>query len=1040
MATRPPGGQSLGASGDSTIDPEIAPPVVAVMVTRNPGQWLEPALRSLAGQDYPDLQVLVVDSGSQVNPTERVLAALPDAVVRHTPQSVGFAVAANQALQAAPDATFLLLCHDDVELDPDAVRLMLEEAYRSNAGIVGPKLVDAEDPEILLEVGRSIDRFGNPHTGIEPGELDQEQHDAVRDVFYVSSAAMLVRVDLFRALGGFEPGAFPGSEDLDLCWRARLAGARVLVAPDARVRHHEAAEDRGSGDAPDPVERSRSRIRTVLTLSSPMSLMWIVPIGFVAALVEAFVRLVTFRRRGARGNALGAWWWNFRHLGELRQRRRKARRAKRIDDAELHELQVRGGWLTGFVTHHVATEDRVRSITDASRSAVETATTGARQPLAIAAVVLGVIYLFGSRLLIGDTVPAVGSFARWPGIGDLLATYSSGWRYTGLGSGAAAPPLFVIMSGISGALLGAEGLARTLVVVAAVPIGAWGALRLARAATGPAPAVVAAFAYAINPVARNAIAEGQLGPLVLFALAPFLVARLVRFAARPVDEESPATPGLLGLVVLTAVATAFYPLAPVVTLIAAGAVLVAAPFVGGWALGARMLFGAVLAGALALVLLFPWSAGYFDTGSDTAALGLAYRPVLSLSEVLRFETGPSGAGWAGWGLIVAAALPLVFGRGTRLAWATRAWVMVLVGWGAVWIPSRFAADTSVPAPEAALTLSALGLALAVGLGVATFVDDVRRVRFGWAQLAAVVAAVGILLPTFSFVADATDGRWRAPPEGWPDALAFLEAEQSTGAFRVLWVADPSVLPLDPVVLDDGNGYVLTRNGPGDARGLWRAPVRSADELVGDALDLASSDRTQLFGHLVAPMGVRYIAMPLRNGPGGGPRVEPARGVRDALTQQLDLARLEAPAGLVLYENTAWIPAAAVVPEDDADAVPLDSKHPNAAALGSDLAPLFPVPDPTEGGSAVDPGTVLWSEAYDADWKATADGKGLDHVRPFGWENGYVLPDRASVSIRYEGQLRRFGEIAIQVGLWSVVGVVWWRGRRRARRSSEAEVA
>src|SRR5205807_2388015 len=101
----------------------------------------------------------------------------------------------------------------------------------------------------LLEVGRSIDQFGNPHTGIEPGELDQAQHDAVRDVFYVSDAAMFVRADLFHELGGFDASRFPGAEDIDLCWRARLAGARVLVAPEARVQQPEAARNRAGGAA-----------------------------------------------------------------------------------------------------------------------------------------------------------------------------------------------------------------------------------------------------------------------------------------------------------------------------------------------------------------------------------------------------------------------------------------------------------------------------------------------------------------------------------------------------------------------------------------------------------------------------------------------------------------------------------------------------------------------------------------------------------------------------------------------------------------------
>ena len=134
--------------------------------------------------------------------------------------------AANEALYTVRNATFLLICHDDVVLEPAALRTMLEEAFRSNAGIVGPKVVDADNPEVLLEVGRSIDRFGVPYTGIEPGELDQAQQDGVRDVFYVSDAAVLVRTDLFFDLGGFDPAAFPGAEDLDLCWRARLAGAR----------------------------------------------------------------------------------------------------------------------------------------------------------------------------------------------------------------------------------------------------------------------------------------------------------------------------------------------------------------------------------------------------------------------------------------------------------------------------------------------------------------------------------------------------------------------------------------------------------------------------------------------------------------------------------------------------------------------------------------------------------------------------------------------------------------------------------------------
>jgi len=210
---------------DETEPVPAVPPVVAVVVAHDAGHWFEEGLASLGAQDYPSLSVLVLDNGSAEDPTDRVAHALPGAFVRRCSLDGGFAAAANEALAAVEGAVFLLFCHDDVVLDPDAARMLVEEAYRSNAGIVGPKLVDRHNPDVLLEVGMSIDHYGEPFSGIEPDEVDQEQHDGVRDVFYVSHATMLVRADLFHELGGFDPATFPGADDIDLCWRASRAPA-----------------------------------------------------------------------------------------------------------------------------------------------------------------------------------------------------------------------------------------------------------------------------------------------------------------------------------------------------------------------------------------------------------------------------------------------------------------------------------------------------------------------------------------------------------------------------------------------------------------------------------------------------------------------------------------------------------------------------------------------------------------------------------------------------------------------------------------------
>ena len=86
----------------------------------------------------------------------------------------------------------------------------------------------------------------------------------MRDVFVVPGACMLVRVDLFDALDGFDPEIPAYGEALDLCWRAHVVGARVMVNPDTRVRHREAEED-GSPTTTESRLLARHRLRTVLT-------------------------------------------------------------------------------------------------------------------------------------------------------------------------------------------------------------------------------------------------------------------------------------------------------------------------------------------------------------------------------------------------------------------------------------------------------------------------------------------------------------------------------------------------------------------------------------------------------------------------------------------------------------------------------------------------------------------------------------------------------------------------------------------------------
>ncbi len=1059
----------------------VAPAVVAVLVTRDAGPYLEAALAGLGAQDYPALSILVVDAGSVEDPTDRVAAVLPGAYVRHLDGAAGFGGAANDALTAVEGATFLLVCHDDVVLDPTAVRLLVEEAYRSNAAIVGPKLVEFDQPDRLLDVGRAIDRLGGAHTGIEPGELDQEQHDGVRDVFYVSSAVMLVRADLFSELGGFDPDTFPGSEDLDLCWRARLAGARIVVVPDARAAHVEAADQRVA-DAATPRALARKRVRVVLTSCSVPTLLWVIPFALALSFFEAIAFALTRRRKQALAE-FGAWWWNLVHLGRLRAPRRRAQALRTVRDRELAELQVGpSARLSTFLSHHRA-DERIETIGDVVRGWGESLADALRHPAVLFFLLFLAVMGVGSRDLISHGVPAVGQIPQWTGVHAMLSAYGSAWRYTGLGSATSAPPLLVLTSGLSTVLVGSIGLARTVAVVASFPIGAIGAYRLARVQRATlGPALVTAIAYAANPLPRNAVAAGRFGPLVFFALAPFLVRLLIRVgrfdrgaeaegapphsdagAAPDPAAGSPDTPDgaepagtgratrratragaaaalrgrrpLLGLVALTAIATACYPLAAPLVVAAALALLAGSLLTRGVFAALRSTGAAVFAGVATLALLFPWSLTVKDAFADPAAFGIAFHPHLSLVDVLRFHTGPSGGGFASWGLFATAGFALVVAAGPRLAWTARAWMLTAAGFAMVYLPVRLASGHAAAAPEGPLTLAALGLALAAGIGIGAFVDELRHARFGWRQVAALVAVAGVVLVGLGFAADAVDGRWHAPSDDWQHELAFTSDATYQGTFRILWLGRADILPLDPFEYDDNLSYVLTRNGPGDVRELVRAPQRASDAVVRDAIALTTGRRTNRLGRLLAPMGVRYVAIPSTTGP-GGLHDAPPPGFAASLAEQLDLVRLHSPSGLVLYENAAWFPERAEVTGAAAKRVPTGVVDPSRSALRTDLSPAA-VP---LGDAPVARGTALLAQAHDSEWKATAGGRKLTHDEAFGWSNAFLVPARATVALKFDGQSSHDLLLVVQAVPWLLLFAFWLAGRRRDRARRRDAVA
>ena len=155
------------------------PSVLVVLVTRDASGWLRECLQSLAAQTHPRLGVLAVDNGSTDGTVELLGQALGEqrVIALGHDRGIAGALAAATELGPAQAADYLLLMHDDAALAPDAVSRLVEAAEGikglERVGVVGPKVVDWDDPRILREVGRSTDRFGHPYSPLQDGERDQ---------------------------------------------------------------------------------------------------------------------------------------------------------------------------------------------------------------------------------------------------------------------------------------------------------------------------------------------------------------------------------------------------------------------------------------------------------------------------------------------------------------------------------------------------------------------------------------------------------------------------------------------------------------------------------------------------------------------------------------------------------------------------------------------------------------------------------------------------------------------------------------------------
>ena len=1141
----------------------LAPPVVAVVVAHDPGPWFEETLASLASQDYAELSVLILDAASEEDLTARVAAVLPTAFVRRFDENRGFGATVSEALTMVDGADYFLVCHDDVALFPDAVHLMVEEAFRSNAGIVTPKVVSWDDPQRLIHVGMMADKGGSVVDRVQPHEIDHGQHDAVRDVFVAPGGATLIRADLFGELGGFDPAIVAMGEDLDLSWRAQVVGARIIVAPDARVRHLEvlAAGSRpidpslldrgthpltgtdtgsdagggtrtGAGSEP-PVTlqelQRRHELLAVFTCYGLFNLLRVVPQIVVLAVAEVIVAELAGNRARARA-VVRAWRWNLARLPATRMRRNGLKAHRRLSDKEIRVLQVGGSarlssyfrraFQHGFHGAHTdelaAAELAGGSALDPSErtagqvgsdgtdaSATPGPAAGATEPVSPARgrlsgqvrltvwLIAGALVLIGSRGVLTGRLPVVGQFVPFPSWTATLSQFAAGWHPSGVGTTAPASPGLALTGLVGTLLLGAMGLTQKVLIFACIPVGVWGVVRLVRPFGSQRASLVGGLAYLAVAVPYNALALGRWGALVVYAGGPWVLVRLFRATGsapygtgtapsgtlepsdrRPAQLSAPTggrvtawtlrhpwARSAVALGLIEAVLISFVPAAAIVVVLAALALVVSSALSrdGRSTLGALWL--ALASTGVAAAICLPWVIGVLSAGRGAiAVLGV---PVptsssSSWSSLLRFAAGPIGGSPLSWGFALAAVAPLILARGDRFRWAVRFWSTALVFWLVAWVIGQGWTGSLAIDPLILLGPAAAAVAAAIGLGVAAFEEDLRAAEFGWRQVVTVVATVVVVLGALPTAVSALPGRWDLPLNDFSQSVAWMRARAADGAFRVLWLGNTNAIYQGSWAAGDGLAYATSENGGPDARWLWNAAGPGPAAGLASAVALARAGRTDQLGRLLAPAGVRYVALLTSLAPEISGEQNPTEypvpaDLGPALARQLDLSPVLSGTGLTVFANNDWLPQRAEVPAGTP--VP-DSPRPDplAGRPGSGVVPgAVPVlAGPAAARSYAGPltrGTVLAAVAPAGRW-SLAGPTGVPALRDssFGWAARFRVTAAGAATLRFNGGLVAPLSLVASVVVWLAalallmgrsLGRPWARVRKRRRVRAEA---
>ena len=306
---------------------------VAIVIPHYRASTLGACLEALyTRSDWP-IQVTVVDDGPDGPAIQEARRVYPQIQVLRNERNLGFTVACNRGLAQAR-TRYAVLLNDDTLVEAGWLRPLIEAAEGDpELAACQPKLLSVADPGFFDYAGGAggyIDRLGYTFCRgrlFDHRERDEGQYDRPAPLFWACGAALFLRLEALRRVGPLDEQYYMHFEEIDLCWRLRLAGYRILAVPTSVIHHHS-----GWSLPPSSFGKAYLNYRNNLVLLCKnlegARLLWVLP----ARLVLDLSSCLLFLAKGQFAQVpapLAALAWLLCHPVQLWRRRRQSQALRR---------------------------------------------------------------------------------------------------------------------------------------------------------------------------------------------------------------------------------------------------------------------------------------------------------------------------------------------------------------------------------------------------------------------------------------------------------------------------------------------------------------------------------------------------------------------------------------------------------------------------------------------------------------------------------------------------------------------------------------